>query len=74
MANRWRQFCSLFFLLALLVACAGPALEQDAERPAPGYAAPPATTGLLADSALWVSEQHGLSNSGFHLLDDSLDI
>ena len=44
---------------------------MDAERPAPSYAVPPATMGLLADTARRIGEQHGAANSGFLLLDGS---
>jgi putative cardiolipin synthase len=58
-------------LIAILAACAAPALQQDAERIAPSYAEPPATTGLLAEAAATIAEQHGPSHSGFYLLDGS---
>ena len=66
-----RRLWSLLFLIALLAACAGPALKTDAERPEPSYAVSPATTGLLADAAQRIGEQHGAANSGFYLLDGS---
>ena len=69
--DRCHRLWSLLFLTALLSACTGPALKQDAERPAPSYAMPPAATGLLAESALRIREQYGATNSGFHLLDGS---
>ena len=69
--HRCYRLWSLLLLLALLAACAGPALKQNVERPAPNYAMSPATTGLLADSALRIREQYGAASSGFHLLDGS---
>jgi len=69
--HRYHARWSLLVLLALLAACAAPALKQDAARPAPSFAMPAATTGLLADTAYRIREQHGAANSGFQLLDGS---
>jgi putative cardiolipin synthase len=54
-----------------LWSCAGPQLQQDVERPAPSYASPPATTGILAEMASRVHASSGPEYSGYHLLDGS---
>ena len=68
---RWRNRVSLPIVAMLLWACAGPQLQQDAERPAPSYASPPAATGVLAEIAGRVHASSGPEYSGFHLLDGS---
>ncbi len=69
--GRWRNRVSLAALALVLWACAGPQLQQDAERPAPSYASPPATSGVLADIAGRIHASSGPEHSGFHLLDGS---
>jgi putative cardiolipin synthase len=69
--GRWRNRVSLAALATLLLACAGPQLKPDAERPAPTYARPPATAGQLAEIAGRITAEHGAEHSGFHLLDGS---
>ena len=68
---RWRNRVSLAIVGALLLACAGPQLQQDIERPEPSYALPPATSGLLAETADRIHAANGPEYSGFHLLDAS---
>ena len=60
-------------LVIALSACAGPALRDDLPPPEPSYATPPATSGVLADTADRVMALHGPGRSGFHLLDGSHD-
>jgi len=57
----------------LLAACAGPALKDDIIRSEPSFASPPATTGVLAETANAVFTAHGPEYSGFKLLDNSYD-
>jgi putative cardiolipin synthase len=59
------------FLFVLLTACAGPQLKEDLVRDPPGYAAPPAESGLLHDMAQAQFEAAGPLASGFRLLDHS---
>ena len=66
-----RRWLALLIVLAMLGACAAPGLRTDLERLAPSYAAPPATTGVLAAVAEQVRATNGPSKSGFHLLDGS---
>jgi putative cardiolipin synthase len=68
---RWRNPVSLPIVAVLLLACAGPQLRQDVERPEPSYASPPATSGVLAEIAERIESAHGREYSGFHLLDGS---
>jgi putative cardiolipin synthase len=70
---RWRTRVSLPALAILLCACAGPQLQQDVERPAPTYASPPASTGVLAEIAVRIQASSGPGHSGYHLLDGSRD-
>ncbi|NCF24699.1 MAG: hypothetical protein GWP60_09185 [Gammaproteobacteria bacterium] len=62
---------SLPMVAATLLACAGPQLRTDVERPEPSYALPPATSGVLADMAGRIHATNGPEYSGFHLLDGS---
>ena len=57
----------------LLAACAGPALKDDIIRSEPSFASPPATTGVLAETANEIFTAHGPEYSGFKLLDNSYD-
>lgn len=66
-----RSLVALPLVAVMLLACAGPQLERDAERPEPSYARPPATSGLLAQVAERIQAEHGPEYSGFHLLDAS---
>ena len=59
--------------LALLAGCAGPKMKDEVIRPAPEYAKPPATEGILADMANAIFMEHGSEHSGFRLLDSSMD-
>ncbi len=68
---RWRNLASLPIVAATLLACAGPQLQTDVERPEPSYALPPATSGPLADMAAGIHAVNGPEHSGFHLLDGS---
>ena len=61
----------LAVLALLLWGCAGPQLQQDAERPEPSYASPPADSGVLAEIAGRINTASGPEHSGFHLLDGS---
>jgi putative cardiolipin synthase len=54
-----------------LLACAGPQLQTDVERPEPSYARPPATSGVLAEMAERIHAANGPEHSGFELLDGS---
>lgn len=57
---------------AMLVAgCAGTALKQEVVRPAPSYARPPATEGVLAAMAARIAVEHDPESSGFIALDGS---
>ena len=67
----WRARISLPALAVLLLACAGPQLQQDVARPEPSYALAPATSGLLAETARRIHAANGPEYSGFHLLDGS---
>jgi putative cardiolipin synthase len=67
------QLLALFIAVAMLGGCAAPGLKADSERPAPSFAEPPATTGVLAAVADHVTETNGSGQSGFHLLDGSHD-
>jgi len=58
--------------LALLAGCAGPEL-RDTEALEPGYASPPAPSGLLAETAQRIESQYGDGYSGYHLLDSNYD-
>jgi len=58
--------------LMLLVGCAGSRLKEEIVRPAPGYARPPATEGVLAKMADNIYAGYGPEHSGFKLLDSSL--
>jgi cardiolipin synthase C len=69
--RRWRNRLSLPIVAATLLACAGPQLQPDVERPEPSYAHPPATFGVLAGMAERIRTAHGPKFSGFHLLDGS---
>ena len=71
--GRWRTRASLPAIAVSLLACAGPQLQQDLERPAPSYASPPATSGILAGIAGRIHASSGPGFSGFHLLDGSHD-
>lgn len=62
-----------FGLLATLVACAGPQLRLDADRPEPSYAMAPATAGTLAEMAGRIEASYSPQHSGFSLLDGSHD-
>ncbi|MEN8205916.1 MAG: phospholipase D family protein [Pseudomonadota bacterium] len=59
--------------LALLAGCAAPKMKDNIIRPAPDYAKPPATEGVLADMANAIFSEHGPEYSGFKLLDSSMD-
>jgi putative cardiolipin synthase len=54
-----------------LLACAGPQLQTDVDRPEPSYARPPATSGVLAEMAERIHAANGPEHSGFELLDGS---
>jgi putative cardiolipin synthase len=70
-SSRGRNRVSLAIVAALLLACAGPQLQQDVERPEPSYALPLATSGVLAEIADRIHAANGPEYSGFHLLDGS---
>ena len=55
----------------LLAGCAGTALKEDIVAPTPSYAEPPATTGILAEMAERIAQEHGPEYSGFKALDGS---
>jgi len=61
------------FAAMLLAACAGPALKDEIIRFEPSFASPPATTGVLAETANEIFTAHGPEYSGFKLLDNSYD-
>ena len=63
----------LLIAIALLSACATPALQEEPLPLEPSYAAEPATDGILAEIAGRVQAAHGPNHSGFHLLDGSRD-
>jgi len=65
-------FTSLLVLM-LLAGCAGSRMKEEVIRPAPGYARPPATEGVLADMADSLFTTYGPEHSGFKLLDGSRD-
>jgi putative cardiolipin synthase len=67
------QWWLALMLLMLLVGCAGPSLKKDILRDPPSYASPPASTGILADIANEIRQQHGPDSSGFKVLDASFD-
>ncbi len=69
--RRWRNHISLPILAATLLACAGPQLQTDVERPEPSYALPPAASGVLAEMAERIHAANDPEHSGFHLLDGS---
>ncbi len=69
--RRWRNHISLPILAATLLACAGPQLQTDVERPDPSYALPPAASGVLAEMAERIHAANDPEHSGFHLLDGS---
>jgi putative cardiolipin synthase len=60
-------------MLLVISGCAGPGLKDDVEPREPTYAKPPATTGIIADTANGIAERHGAGSSGFKLLDTSRD-
>ena len=68
---RWRNRVSLPFVAISLLACAGPQLQTEVERPEPSYALPPATSGVLAEMAERIHAANGPEHSGFELLDGS---
>ena len=61
------------FLLTLLAACAGPALQDEVPQSAPSYAKAPAEAGALADLARSIEDKYEPGISGFRLLDGSRD-
>ncbi len=61
------------FAAILLAACAGPELKDDIIRSEPSFASPPATTGVLAETANEFFTAHGPEYSGYKLLDTSYD-
>jgi len=71
--STYRPYWWPLLLIAILTACASPALHPVPDRIEPSYAELPATTGLLAEAASTIAEQHGPSYSGFYLLDGSHD-
>ncbi|MEN8175782.1 MAG: phospholipase D family protein [Pseudomonadota bacterium] len=68
-----RLLISSLLALALLGGCAMPHMKREMTRSAPGFAKPPATEGVLADTARAIFEEHGPEYSGFRLLDSSMD-
>ena len=69
--SRMRIRISLPISAIALLACAGPQLQTDLERPEPSYARTPATSGALAEMADRIYSANGPKSSGFHLLDGS---
>lgn len=55
----------------LVASCTGTALKDNIVAPAPSYAKPPATTGILAEMAERIAQAHGPEYSGFKALDRS---
>jgi len=58
-------------LLALLAGCSSGGLKDEIERMPESHALPPATSGLLAELAEGIAQQHGEDASGFRVLDTS---
>ena len=71
MRLHWRNLASLPIVAITVLACAGPQLRTDIERPEPSFALAPATSGALAGMAERIGNTHGGEHSGFHLLDGS---
>jgi putative cardiolipin synthase len=67
------RLASAAAMLLVFSACAGPGLRDDVEPREPTYAKPPATAGIIADTANGIAERHGTGTSGFKLLDASRD-
>ena len=61
----------LTFALILLTACSGPRLKEEQAPVEPTYAKPPASEGLLWETASGIMGKHGEDHSGFRLLDGS---
>ena len=66
-------YLQMVLAVLFLVACAGPSLRQDVERPEPSFAQSPASSGMLAEISNRIREEHGPDHSGFYLLDGSHD-
>jgi putative cardiolipin synthase len=67
---------SLFMMAMLpffIVGCTTATLDKSAVPMEAGYALPPATSGVLADIARAIQDEHGEEYSGFKVLDSSLD-
>ena len=77
MTNRIAQTLTLRFWLLLLVlltvGCAGPTLRKDRIANTESYALPPASSGILWETADRIMRTHGDGHSGFRLLDSSYD-
>jgi len=56
-------------LVTLLTGCSSAGLKKDAVETVPGYALPPASSGVLADVAMGIAAEHGEEFSGFRILD-----
>jgi len=70
----YRSFCALCTLaVALLTGCTTASLKKDLPEKTLSHAAPPATSGQLADIAADISAEHGEAYSGFKVLDSSRD-
>jgi putative cardiolipin synthase len=70
--RRINPFVAAIMACVILVAgCAGTALKEHIVRPEPSYAKPPATEGILADTAKRIAVEHGPEHSGFKALDGS---
>jgi putative cardiolipin synthase len=59
------------FSLVLLTACSGPRLKEEQAPVEPTYAKPPASEGILWETASGIMQKHGEDHSGFRLLDGS---
>ncbi len=71
-----RQHLQRLLLLAMalgLAACAAPGLKDEIDRPEPTFAAPPATSGPLAELAADIAANGSDGQSGFLLLDPSYE-
>lgn len=60
-------------LLVSLLGCTTATLQKDAQPAEPGYALPRAESGILAEMALAINDEHGEEYSGFKVLDSSFD-
>ena len=60
-------------MLITLCGCGSTGLKKEPIEIPPTYAPAPAESGVLAEMAGRIAEEHGSDHSGFHLLDSSLE-